>query len=118
MPKQSWNKYKDDITKATIHVLNGHGWTEGLQARVFQERTDLKYAKETRYFPQINDDQKERVIIIGDDRIGYKTLTEAKTALIEEFADYVVMRNDYAQYLATRKDQDGDGKDIEYLGCE
>lgn len=88
MNKHKWTKYPDEMTGYIIHVLDDFSCTMDLQARIFQERVDLKYAKETRFFPQINDNIKEKVIIIGDDRTGYKTLTEAKKALVEEFTIY------------------------------
>lgn len=86
-----WISYEDDLFPMVYTIEGFELYNNGIVARIFKERINnsVTMKKEYRYFPQIDHERNESVIIIGDERLGYKGLKEAKNALIYELNKYL-----------------------------
>lgn len=85
--KIKWVKYKDEILNQTIIAIDGFQLysLNPIKARIFGVRTEVfrGFPKEMRYFPQIDDEDKEITYILCDPKKGVKTIKEAKKILVE-----------------------------------
>ncbi len=84
-------RYHDKVLNQNIVAIEGFQWPSDLMARIFVARIPIYHSgsKEIRFFPQIDDDIKENVIIIGDIDKGYHLISEAKRELEKEFDKYI-----------------------------
>lgn len=84
-------KYDDEIT-GTIYTVDGYQFFHDIKARIFVDNIYPYQGadkKVKRYFPQIDNDIKEEVFIIGDQSKGYQYLKNAKRLLIECLDEYL-----------------------------
>jgi hypothetical protein len=91
MQKKKYIKYRDEVSSIDIVAMEGFQWPSDLKARIFCQRVELYRSgpKELRYFPQIDDDVKESVVIIGNVDKGYRLISEAKSELEKHFNAYI-----------------------------
>lgn len=89
--KQKYIKYRDEVTKIDIVAMEGFQWPSDLKSRIFCQRVEIYRGgpKELRYFPHIEDDLKETIVIIGDEYKGFRFISEAKRGLEKEFNKYI-----------------------------
>ena len=93
-----FNYYFDDITKCKIYVIAGHEWNtlDRYTIRIFGEKQpEYKGAtrRVLRYFPQIDDNEKENIYQLGPEE-GFRRLSEAKEELEKAISEMGIKINE------------------------